>query len=558
MKPSKNNLLITLAIMAGLIITHGCGSDKTYSSSYNSGSGAGSGNTEGVTVSNEVESPSEMGVGDIIMLQFSSLQSGQLDFEGVEGGSRYYLAVGQLDYNSGSHSVRLDSTIAGLESKSLAEISYEESKWDSWTTADAFDQRLRDIGLALAADPEVEMASPGNAGLKAAVNIKSLDVGETEEIRVLNSLTSVSSYATVTARVRCVKENIVLYVDAEVESVNPDDLEEGDIQALCEDFNDQVALERNWFGDESDVNGDGKVAALLTPQVNRLGAMGGGIITGFFLASDLYARSGSNSISNEREIVYALVPDSAGTYGVVIPTSFAKANLLTAVLPHELQHVISYNRHVFEGEGTPELNWLNEGMSHLVEDMVGYGQENYSRASIFLNYPHYYQLAASGSPDLGERGAAYLFMRFLYEQHPDPEAFLWGLYHNSKNGVANIEAAFSGNDTDFNQFGEFFMRWMTALALTNRGLSSDSRYVYRPREYNYDTDRWQGICLVCDADDGRGTIMNGPYMETYSNGANFTMYSSTARFYDVSSVPDTIDFSSYSYGTFGAVLIRKQ
>lgn len=554
MKPSTKKLLITLVVGAGLIFTYACGSD----SSRGSGSaGGGSGSTDGVTITNEVADPASMSAGDIIMLQFSSSDPAELDFSGVASTSKYYLAVGSLSYNYSSSTVSVSSSESAIRSRDVSEDILEED-WNSWTVQDAFNQRLMDVGMMMALDPDAEIAgSSEGVGVKASVSPKAV-VGDTEEFRVLNSLSSMSSYRTVTGRIRCVEDNVVVYVDTEVESTNPGDLDSDDINMLCEDFNDQVTLEREWFGMESDVDGDGKVHALATPQVNRLGSMGGGIITGFFLSSDLYTRTVSNSISNEREIVYTLVPDSAGVYGTTLPESFTVDNLLTAVLPHELQHAISYNMHVFEGEGSPESNWLNEGMSHLTEDLVGFGQENYSRADIFLDSPSSYMLVSSGSPGLGERGGAYLFMRFLYEQHPNPTEFLWGLFHNDASGVANLEAAYDGSSAGFDQFGEFFMRWMTAVTMTNRGLSADTRYVYDPRTWNSSTDRWQGICLVCDADDGRGTTMNGPSMQTYTGAHTFSVYASSARYYNISSPPDEINFTTSSSGTFGAVLIRRE
>lgn len=553
MKPSKLKTLIIMVIAAGLVITQGCGGSKSNDTTV------GTGNTDGVTITNEVSSPAEMNVGDILMLQFGVTDNTELSFDGVDGSSKYYLVVGSLDSVFGSHSASIDSISAdfGLEPKR-----YEQAPKDmfaEWTTADAFHQRLRDFELSLALDPEAEIAdSGGNIGLKNAGPDLSVSVGDVESFRVLNSLTTLSSYADVRARARCVKSNVIIYVDTEVEQENPDDLSDEDLNEICENFNDQVTFERSLFGNESDVNGDGKVAALLTPQVNRLGALGGGIITGFFLASDLFERSGSNQISNEREIVYTMVPDSAGKYGIVIPVSFGIDNLLTAVLPHEFQHVISYNQHVFLGEGTPEEGWLNEAMSHLTEDLVGFGQENPSRVNIFLNDLSNYQLVAGGSPNLGERGASYLFMRFLYEQHPDPEAFLAGLYNNNTKGVANVEAAYNGSSEDFDQFGEFFMRWMTALAMTNQGLSSDTRYVYEPRTYNEVTQRWQGVCLVCDADDGRGTILSGPSTSEFVSGMDFSLYSSTMEILNVETAPVSMTFSGSSSSTFGAVLIRRE
>lgn len=554
MKPSLKKMLISVVVVAGLFSTYGCGGDKTNASEYS----LDTGKRGGVTISNDVGSPSEMGVGDIMMVQFSSLENATLDFSGVDESSGYYLVVGSLDYGTGLRHIQIDSDVSSVDAKNAAEASYEESEWKQWTYEDAFYQRLHDVELAMSLDPEFEVASAGGGLDEKAIVDAAVSVGDTEEFRVLNSLSTLSSYSTVTARARCVADNVIVYVDTEVERKNPTDVTDTDVADLCEEFNNQVATERQWFGEESDVNGDGRIAALITPQVNRLGAMGGGIITGFFLASDLFNRSGGNAISNQREIVHIMTADSRGDYGTVIPRAFAWSNLMYAVLPHEVQHVISYNRHVFEGEGTPEQNWLNEGLSHLVEDLLGRGHENYSRSAIFLSNPSYYPLAASGSPDLGERGASYLFMRYLYEQHADPTGFLWALFHNNLNGVGNIEEAFAGTEEDFDQFGEFFMRWMVALAMTDRGISEDSRYVYRERVRNAGTGNYQGTCMLCDAEDNRGTLMTGPSMETYSGGDMVSLYPSTMKFYEIQTPPATIAFDGISSGSFGAALVRAE
>ena len=224
MEPSRYNILIMLAVVVGLIATQGCGGSKSSSSSSSSSSGT----TGGVTISNEVNSPADMGVGDIMMAQFSSSSSAEFNFSGVSASSKYYFAVGNLDSGYGSHTIRLTSALSAIDSKTAAEIVYEEegesAEWDNWTVNDAFSQRLRNVGAVLAQDPEFEIAAPAdevNVNFKASL-LKA--VGDTEEFRVLSSLTNLTSYATVTARVKCLKDNFVLYLDTEVETTNPSDL----------------------------------------------------------------------------------------------------------------------------------------------------------------------------------------------------------------------------------------------------------------------------------------------------------------------------------------------
>jgi len=559
MKPTKNNIAKLFMFLVGLIITSSCGSDTSSVSSDYYGIGSG-GSEGGVTITNEVTSPKDMKVGDVMMLEFAYGEPAEINFEGTEPDSAYYLAIAELDTWGGLRSVAFGDEDLPVPAMDSVDGAVSGKAYDSEAVALDLDERfqeiLRENERRIASDSRFARQDvDGGLGFKAAAVTPSISVGDTREFRVLNSLTNMGSYTTVTARARCVEKDVVIYVDTEVEG-DKDLLTDEDIARLCNEFESAVSSIQGWFGEASDVDGDGKVSALLTPQVNRLGAMGGGIITGFFLASDLYPRSSSNQVSNEMEIVYALVPNPDGKYGsVTIPKDFAIENFLTAVLPHEFQHVVSYNQHVLKGGGNPEENWLNEGLSHLTEDLVGYGQENYSRANIFLRDPLSYPLVGSSSANLGRRGAAYLFLRFLYEQAEDKDAFLWGLYHSGKTGVENIEAAFAGSVENFDQFGEFLMRWAAALVISGRGISVDPRYTYRPRTWNDETKRWQGICLICDAEDGRGTLMTGPAIYEYS-GSPVSLYPSGIGFYNISSPSTSISLNPSSSGSFGAVLVR--
>ena len=49
-----------------------------------------------------------------------------------------------------------------------------------------------------------------------------------------------------------------------------------------------------------------------------------------------------------------------------------KLNSYRSLLAHEFQHLISFNQHVLlRPGGDSEVSWLNEGMSHVTEDLVG-------------------------------------------------------------------------------------------------------------------------------------------------------------------------------------------
>jgi hypothetical protein len=187
------------------------------------------------------------------------------------------------------------------------------------------------------------------------------------------------------------------------------------------------------FGRESDLDGNGQVLVLLTDQLNRLsGACNttGQVVVGYFYGLDLLDLPGSN----RAEVFYGFVPDP-GNPVCTIDRSFALRHL-APVFVHEFQHMISFNRHVLLAGERAEEVWLNEGLSHFAEELAGrqitgawcrngncldqFARENVTRAYEFLRAPHRYFLVEPGISvgTLPERGANWLFVRWLAEQSP--------------------------------------------------------------------------------------------------------------------------------------------
>ena len=538
-----------LIAVTGIFLLASCGGDSTSSSSLSESEGGG-----GTGISNTFDSPAKMGVGDIMSIPFDESTSVAVDFTGVEAGASFIVAIGSLNTSGAGTSMQLssdlslpeyDAAVGGMEVKS-------EGNGDVDNVYSA--QEIMSAWLRASEDtlPASESLQADSVSMSKAAKLVAESVGETENFRVLASLSSVTSYVEVTGKIRCIGSKVVFYVDTAVSS---EVLADSDVQTLCNEFDTVAGNEQTIFGETSDVDGDGKLHILMTKQINRLGALGGGIITGYFYAGDLYTRSNSNSVSNYREVIYTLVPDPSGQYGTAISKSFAMSNLLPAVLPHELQHAISYNQHVFENDGSPEENWLNEGMSHLAEDIMGYGVENPSRYAMYLASPSTYGVVTQGSPNLMERGEAYLFMRFLYEQSADGAAFIRSLESSSKRGVENLETAFAG-PSDFDEFSEFISRFSVALAMTDRGISSDSRYIYKARTRNSVTGNYEGVCITCDPEDNRGTTLEGIHLNAFNGNHNSAIDSSAVMFYDVSSPPDQMRLAGSDGGGNFGVLIR--
>lgn len=556
MKPRGEQGRIAGLLAGLLIVATGCGGSSAADSDITSGDG---GNTGGTTISDLSQSPAELGVGDLMIFDVSAAGK-DVSFAGVSEGSQFILAVGSGSSSGAGSSIQLASASIAAE---VADVPFKGMGTDELENA-ALDEdaaygpnemmsawlRASEEGLNDVETPAIPAAS----GKFMASASKAMGLGGSETFRVLASLSNVQNTVDVTGTVKCVGSQVVFYLD---DSVGPEKISDVEIQELCNTFDAEAVDEIAMLGAISDVDGDGKLHVLMTKQINKLGALGGGVITGYFYAGDLYERSESNPASNHREIIYTLVPDEAGEYGIAIQKSFALANLLPAVLPHELQHAISYNQHVLVGGGQPEENWLNEGLSHLMEDVMGHNLENPSRYALYLASPSTYGIVTQSSPNLMERGGAYLFLRFLYEQASDGSAFLRSIVQSEKRGVENLEAAFSGPQ-DMSRFPDFMRRWIAALAMTDRGISSDPRFTYQARVKNASTGSWQGVCLSCDAEDGRGTILTGVNLNTYHGYHTVSLDGATAKFYSLSTLPNTLNLTGASDGSSFGVLVRTE
>ena len=198
------------------------------------------------------------------------------------------------------------------------------------------------------------------------------------------------------------------------------------------------------FGDESDVDNDGKVHLLYTHLVDEVGDFFSKV-GGFYDAASV--------LRNLSDLLY-INPN-------IDPNAF------DAVIAHEFQHLISFNQHVLVRNGPHEEIWLNEGLSHVCEDLIGrHDAHNRDFTETLLNFPEAWPLR--DLPSTGSRGATYLLVRSLMEEFgPD---ILSRLVQTDKAGIANIEHA-TGQP-----FAGIFDRHLSRLFLTGSGLNSTFNY----------------------------------------------------------------------------------
>ena len=304
---------------------------------------------------------------------------------------------------------------------------------------------------------------------------------QTAYFKVLKSVDSdplidPANFDTVAADLKFTGVHSLLYVDNETPAAFLTDEEAASFGQI---FDSEIyQTDRNAFGNESDINHDGRVAILLSPAVNRLTPPGaaqtqGGFIAGYFMMTDLLPHIFDSRVTNGMEIFYGIVPDPDGLFGNVFPRE-KTLPVIEGVLAHEFLHMILFNyRVLIYGQGLyqdyMEKTWLEEGLAHIAEDLNGNDSSNMKRANLFLADPGNVTLIYGGDA-LDERGAEFLFLRQLGDRFGD-EIFR-KLVQSKRAGVSNVEAATRA------YFKELFADWSAACYLSGRGITSDIRFNY--------------------------------------------------------------------------------
>ena len=186
----------------------------------------------------------------------------------IDSGSTNDVVLVMYSHNSNLNRVsfELDDT---TDSKALVKMSTLESE----VKQGSFDQWLRDSEASVTQDDIV------------ADSFQNHYLTNTTErsFKVINSFSN-NTFDTITAELAYENDYYEIYIDKR----NLDELTDDDITLLGDQFKEVMLKEQHVFGEESDVNGDGKFAILLTQAVNELGASAGSMITGFFYALDLF------------------------------------------------------------------------------------------------------------------------------------------------------------------------------------------------------------------------------------------------------------------------------
>jgi hypothetical protein len=237
-------------------------------------------------------------------------------------------------------------------------------------------------------------------------------------------------------------------------------------------------LDIQTFGQPTDVDHNGKIVMIFTKEVNKLTPRGAnGVVGGFFFDRDLFPTTNQPGFlacptSNFGEMFYLLVPDPNAVFSDKRP--FADIQSLTpGTLAHEYQHLINAGRRLYVNTSSdyPEAVWLNEGLSHIAEELLFYKATHLAprqnidlsaartvsdqfaqfQGSNFGRYDEFLSEPAQTSPyadndDLNTRGATWNLLRYLADHHGtgDGQTF-FQLTNGPDTGQVNLSHVFGAD-----------------------------------------------------------------------------------------------------------------
>jgi hypothetical protein len=263
-------------------------------------------------------------------------------------------------------------------------------------------------------------------------------------------------------------------------------------------------LDSTTFGAPTDIDGNKKVVMFFTKEVNALTPRtADGVVGGFFFERDLFPLQDTNGLqgcagSNFAEMFYLLVPDPDG----IVSKPHSKetvAKLTPGTIVHEFQHLINAGRRLYVNDADSfEDTWLNEGLSHIAEELLyykvaalaprqnigasvfttqaavdafnDYQADNNARFEIFIGKPS--QTSAYGTGDeLETRGATWNMLRYLADHRGSADGDVWSQLVNTKlAGKPNLAHVFGAN------YLTQIRDWATSVLADDVPGMADARY----------------------------------------------------------------------------------
>jgi hypothetical protein len=232
----------------------------------------------------------------------------------------------------------------------------------AWRTGQsAWDTRLRDLEAPILPQIRARAAAPAISLFEVPA------VGDTMDF-AFSCITQddfPNAPTDVTGIVRQVSARAVVVEDTTVIGAFSD----ADYALIAANFDNPIYdTDVTYFGAPGDIDQNGgRVVLLYSGGVNKLSdSYAQGFIAGFTCPLDLGFPGG-----NDAEMFYLMVPDPGGDLTSAPADGISKEEVLRFTdntVAHEFQHLINAQT----GNGGAQDIWINEGLSHLAEEVVGH------------------------------------------------------------------------------------------------------------------------------------------------------------------------------------------
>ena len=320
---------------------------------------------------------------------------------------------------------------------------------------------------------------------RASLSVAPPAVGDMMHINVNLSGSACGDSTPVDARVTAVSKNAIVLEDPR----NPSGgFTDSAYNAFAQAFDASIfPLDTTQFGSPTDLDGNQRVLLVFTKSVNeRTPPNVNYYVGGLTYSRDLLPKTGTGTngvnfcqTGNQAEMFYLMVPDPTNSVNGNDNFTVAFVTSVTEVtIAHEFQHMINFARRRYLNSTSPQTPaelWLNEGLSHMAEELlfyvktgrsprsnyggsqivdagVSYNQFVYYASGDWLNYDEYVFAPTQTSPfesgdDLGTRGATWSFLRYLADQLLPTDGSVWyNLVNSGETGITNLENRFGLSD----------------------------------------------------------------------------------------------------------------
>lgn len=373
----------------------------------------------------------------------------------------------------------------------------------------AFESKLRLMERKELNIRDAQRAYRARAGelshLRASLSVAVPNIGDKTTFKIPKPVYC-TAFTTVTATAQYISNTAIIYTD---DASPAGGFTATDFQDIGNEFDKLIyPTDVAYFGTPLDLDTNGRVIILYTPEVNRLTPSGNpnGFVGGFFFAGDLFPSTApplqtSCTNTNFAEIFYVLAPDPGGAINGNVRTTSTVRQGTRGVIAHEFQHMINLSNRIASpiDQGDEEI-WLDEALAHFAEDVNGralrglpddanatfetlsansddyfaFFFQNFARLQRFMaptggtTTGYFSPTGSAADTSLAVRGAAWSLLRYAADNYApggDIKAFTRALAGGPNVGVNNLLLR-SGSIP----FDTLIAGWMVSLYADDAGI----------------------------------------------------------------------------------------